>query len=600
MQKKFFLIPPANVTGCLHAGHIMELQLINLFAKIFDLLGVANEFVFGLDYAGSSARCKFVRLKKNHKLDGYMADLKEKICFLTNKLDPQQMHQFRTTTDAFKHVLQAELQQTREREMFDFVLLHSLYIVVQTIFFSEIKFDRINFTADRNNLICRTEVLRKLCGDNRLYCAKQLMFFCSQCDRCLSNRMIRKKEKRVTMYEIQYKLVGKNCKKIRTLRVCTTSLNTVYDDRAIVTNQIEYDDDFAINPVNNSLIPVVFDRWNFVKHNVGSGNVKITPKHSVVDFVFYKNKLLPYLLKKNEYSDCFFSFFLNFQLRSPINRCDSNVVAHKQTAFLSSVDFCGQCDNVASLRMFDNVYIRYRKILEKFHVAIKNSINKKNHRFFNAATTADVLDWCVTRNDSYLIQQKFLICQKCFVVRYAHEQTQTNEPVCAVCGCDVFAERIFFLDTWFSSACYGLQIRKQHNANKMIVAHGYDIFSFWTLKMIVMEFYMNRTNSFENVVVHGLIRDENAEKFSKSKGNFPDLNEICDVDEKNDFFKGKCKNFLLYQCAGRNDISLRRNCENLHKHHIYTYNKGSIFNKPHFFLIINVIVKIVFIYISNI
>ena len=77
---------------------------------------------------------------------------------------------------------------------------------------------------------------------------------------------------------------------------------------------------------------------------------------------------------------------------------------------------------------------------------------------------------------------------------------------------------------------------------------------------------MNRTNSFENVVVHGLIRDENAEKFSKSKGNFPDLNKICDIDEKNDFFKGKYKNFLLYQCAGRNDIAFRRNCGNLNEH----------------------------------
>ena len=497
-------IPPPNVTGILHMGHMLNNAIQDAIIRYKRMSGFETLWIPGMDHAGIATQNKVERMLKEEGTSKEEIGYDE---FLRRTWEWKEKHGGLITKQLRK--LGVSLDWDRER-----------------------------FTMDEGLSKAVKEVFIKLYNDGLIYRGEYIVNWCPHDKTALADDEVNHIDKKGKIWEIKYRIKDTDDYVI----IATTRPETMLGDTGVAVNPNDERYKHLIGkkvilPLMNREIPVVADEY--VDMEFGTGVVKMTPSHDPNDFEVAKRTGLEFINIFTEDAHVNsnggkYEGLERFAARKAILadlEAEGLLVETKEHNH--AVGHCYRCDSIIEPRVSTQWFVKMEPLAKRALEVVKNGqiqITPKRWEKVYYNWLENIRDWTISRQIwwGHRIPAYYAEDGTVFVARNMEEaKAQAKEKF----GKEVsLREETDVLDTWFSSALWPFStlgwpdktpdLEKFFPTNALVT--GADILFFWVARMVMMSLYINDEIPFSYVYLHGIIRDELGRKMSKSLGNSPD------------------------------------------------------------------------------
>jgi len=500
------VIPPPNVTGQLHMGHALDDTLQDILIRYKRMRGFDTLWVPGTDHAGIATQIKVEEhLRNTEGLTRY--DLgREK--FLERVWDWKNQYGSRIIRQLKKIGCSCD-------------------------------WSRLRFTMDEGCSKAVKDVFVNLYNKGLIYRGHRIANWCPNCKTALSDAEVENPEQNGAYWHIKYFVKDSD----EYVVVATTRPETLFGDTAVAVNP--EDKRYAhlvgkkvVVPFVNREIPVITDEYADMEK--GTGCVKITPAHDPNDFLVGQRHDLEQINVMNDDATLNeiagkFEGMDRYECRKAlVKEIEEMGILVKVEPTVHNVGTCYRCGTTVEPLISDQWFVKMEPLAKPAIDAVRDGTIKfipdnQSKKYFN--WMENIHDWCISRQLWWGHRIPAFYCDKCGKMIVSCE----DEKTCPDCGAELRQEEDV-LDTWFSSALWPFSTLgwpeetedyKRYYPTSTLVT-GYDIITFWVSRMIFSGLEHTGKAPFDNVLIHGLVRDEQGRKMSKSLGNGIDPLEVIE------------------------------------------------------------------------
>ncbi|PIP49314.1 MAG: valine--tRNA ligase, partial [Caldiserica bacterium CG23_combo_of_CG06-09_8_20_14_all_35_60] len=507
-KKKFvIMMPPANVTGRLHIGHALTYTLQDIFVRFHRMLGEETLWLPGMDHAGIATQ---------------------------NVVERELLSKGIKREDIGREKFVEEVWKWKEQ--YGNTILNQLKKLGVSP-----DWKRLRFTLDSSYADAVLEAFVKYYKDGLLYRGERTINWCPRCHTAISDIEVEYVTTKNKLYYIKYPL-KENIGEF--IIVATTRPETMLGDTAVAVNpdDVRYKDfigKVAILPIVGREIPIITD--SVVDVHFGTGAVKVTPAHSAVDFEIAERHDLDVISVINDRSQMInvpqkYTGLTTEQCREELVKDlkEARLIL-KEEDYENSVGHCQRCGTIVESIISKQWFLKMEPLAKMGIASVENGDIKITPEkwvkvYFD--WLKNIRDWCVSRQLWWGHRIPAYYCEDC------GETVVSKEPPdkCPKCGSKNIRQDEDVLDTWFSSALWPFATLGWPQKTKeleyyyptSLLITGYDIIFFWVARMIMSGLYFMGVKPFETVMLHGLVRDENGCKMSKSLKNIVDPLSLID------------------------------------------------------------------------
>ena len=506
------VIPPPNITGQLHMGHALDNTMQDILIRFKRMQGYNALWQPGTDHASIATEVKIIEKLKEEGID--KEDLgREK--FLERAWEWKKQYGGRI------------VEQLKKLG-------------------SSCDWDRERFTMDEGCNKAVTEVFCRMHEKGWIYKGSRIINWCPVCNTSISDAEVEYQEQAGNFWHIKYPIVDENGQPSTTefLEFATTRPETMLGDTAVAINPEDERYKHLIGksvmlPIINRVIPIVTD--SYVDMEFGTGVVKITPAHDPNDFEVGKRHNLPEINIMNDDATINanggkFEGMDRYEARKAIvEELDSMGLLVRIEDYSHNVGTHDRCKTTIEPLIKKQWFVKMDELIKPAAEAVKNGDielipSRMEKTYFN--WTDNIRDWCISRQLWWGHRIPAYYCAECGEVVVAKEMPEK----CPKCGCTHLTQDEDTLDTWFSSALWPFSTLGWPDKTEDleyfyptdVLVTGYDIIFFWVIRMIFSGFEQMGEKPFKTVLFHGLVRDSQGRKMSKSLGNGIDPLEIIE------------------------------------------------------------------------
>ena len=501
------VMPPPNITGQLHMGHALDNTIQDILIRWKRMSGYNALWVPGIDHASISTEVKVVQKLAKEGLKKQDIGREE---FLKRAWD--------------------------WKEEYGGIILNQLRKLG-----SSCDWDRVRFTLDEGCSDAVLETFMRLYNKGYIYKGEKLINWCPKCMTTISDAEVNHIDMEGHFWHIKYPVAGEEG---RFIEIATTRPETMLGDTAVAVHPDDerYKDivgKMVILPIVNKEIPVIAD--SYVDREFGTGIVKITPAHDPNDFEVGERHNLPKINIMNDNGTINanggkYCGLDRYEARKQIvDELDKMGLLVRVEKITHAVGVHERCNTVVEPLIKMQWFVKMEEMAKPAIECYKNNeLRFIPDRFGKVYLhwLENIKDWCISRQLWWGHRIPAYYCQKC-----GHTVVAKSKPEkCPECGCTDMKQDEDTLDTWFSSALWPFstlgwpkntpELEHFYPTNTMVT--GYDIIFFWVIRMVFSGIEQTRKVPFKDVFLHGLIRDEQGRKFSKSLGNGIDPLEVID------------------------------------------------------------------------
>ena len=501
------MMPPPNITGQLHMGHALDNTLQDIFIRYKRMAGYCALWVPGTDHASIATEAKIVEAMAK---EGLTKDMIGREKFLERAWDWKVKYAGRIVEQLKKLGVSCD-------------------------------WDRERFTMDEGCSEAVKEVFVNLYNKGLIYQGERLVNWCPYCLTSISDAEVEFSEQDSNLWHIRYPIKDSD----EFITVATTRPETMLGDSGIC---VAPDDErythllgkSAILPLVGRELPIFAD--SYVDKEFGSGAVKMTPAHDPNDFEVGSRHGLELIKCMND--DATMSDWTGkyagmdrFEARKAIVKdLEEQGYLVKIEPHKHNVGTCYRCHNTIEPMISKQWFVKMEPLAKPAIEAVRSGETKFVPERFDKIFfhwMENIKDWCISRQLWWGHRIPAWYCQECGEIIVAKEEP----TVCPKCGCTHLVQDEDTLDTWFSSALWPFSTLGWPNEDSedlkffyptSTLVTGYDIIFFWVARMIFSGVEHMGKAPFDTVLIHGIVRDANGVKMSKSLGNGIDPLEVID------------------------------------------------------------------------
>ena len=502
------MMPPPNVTGKLHMGHALDDTIQDILIRFKRMQGYRTLWLPGTDHAAISTEMKVVQ-----------------------KLKAQGINKSDLGRDKF---LEEAWAWTKE--------YGGIIQKQQRKLGCSCDWSRNRFTLDEGMSEAVLEQFVRLYNKGLIYKGKRMVNWCTSCNTSISDAEVEYKEEPSHLWHIRYKIVGTEDEYIE---VATTRPETMLGDTAVAVHP---DDERythlvgkkCILPIMNKEIPIIADE--FVEKEFGTGCVKITPAHDMNDYqaglrhnleiieVFDENFKMGNLVPEYKGMDL-------LEARKKIVEKLEEIGALVRTEdYTHNVAKCERCKNTIEPKISEQWFVNMKEMAKRAADSVRDGKTKfvpqrYEKQYFHWLD--NIQDWCISRQLWWGHRIPAYYCQECGHINVAKHAPEK----CEKCGSTNLIKDEDTLDTWFSSALWPFSTLGWPNTESedykdfyptQTLVTGFDIITFWISRMMTQGLELTDQEPFKDVLVHGIVRDNQGRKMSKTLGNGVDPLDVID------------------------------------------------------------------------
>lgn len=522
------MMPPPNVTGKLHMGHALDDTLQDILIRFKRMQGFETLWLPGTDHSAISTEMKVVEKLKSEGKTKYEIG-REK--FLEEAWD-------------WTHIYGSTIQNQQKK------------------LGCSCDWDRSRFTLDEGMSDAVLEQFLNLYKKGYIYKGRRMVNWCTNCNTSVSDIEVEYHEEESYLWHIRYKIVGED----KYITVATTRPETMLGDTAVAVHPSDdrYKDIIGkkcILPIMNKEIPIIADP--FVEKEFGTGCVKITPAHDMNDYqagLRHNLEIIEVFDEKFKMGDLV-PEYKGMELKDArlkiVEKLKDIGALVKEEKYTHNVAKCERCKHTIEPKISDQWFVKMSELAKPAIEKVQNGeikfIPKKYEKtYFNWMN--NIQDWCISRQIWWGHRIPAYYCDDCGHITVSKK----NPEKCEKCGSKKINQDTDTLDTWFSSALWPFSTLGWPNKNSEdlkrfyptnVLVTGYDIITFWVARMIFSGMECMGEKPFSDVLIHGIVRDSQGRKMSKSLGNGIDP---LDIIEK--YGTDSLRFSLIYGISAGNDI----------------------------------------------
>ncbi len=502
------MMPPPNVTGKLHMGHALDGTIQDILIRFKRMQGYNTLWLPGSDHASISTEMKVVEKLKN---EGKTKQEIGREKFLEEAWE---------WTKLYGGTIQEQQKKLG----------------------CSCDWDRRRFTLDEGLSEAVLEQFVTLYDKGLIYKGTRMINYCPNCKTSISDAEVEYKEEASHLWHIRYKISGEED---RYIIVATTRPETMLGDTAVAVHPDDerYKDlvgKKCILPIMNKEIPIIADE--FVEKEFGTGCVKITPAHDMNDYqagirhnleiieVFDENYKMGNLVPEYKGMD------LLEARKKIVEKLKAIGALIKEEEYTHNVGKCERCKTTIEPKISEQWFVSMKDLAKKAADSVRNNEarfipQKYEKQYFNWLD--NIQDWCISRQLWWGHQIPAYYCEECGHINVAKKAPEK----CEKCGNTKLHQDEDTLDTWFSSALWPFSTLGWPNTEtedyktfypSNVLVTGFDIITFWVSRMMSQGIEFTGKAPFKDILIHGMVRDSQGRKMSKTLGNGIDPIEIID------------------------------------------------------------------------
>lgn len=500
------MMPPPNVTGKLHMGHALDGTIQDILIRFKRMQGYNTLWLPGSDHASISTEMKVVEKLKN---EGKTKQEIGREKFLEEAWE---------WTKLYGGTIQEQQKKLG----------------------CSCDWDRRRFTLDEGLSEAVLEQFVTLYDKGLIYKGTRMINYCPNCKTSISDAEVEYKEEASHLWHIRYKISGEED---RYIIVATTRPETMLGDTAVAVHPDDerYKDlvgKKCILPIMNKEIPIIADE--FVEKEFGTGCVKITPAHDMNDYqagirhnleiieVFDENYKMGNLVPEYKGMD------LLEARKKIVEKLKEIGALIKEEEYTHNVGKCERCKTTIEPKISEQWFVSMKDLAKKAADSVRNNEarfipQKYEKQYFNWLD--NIQDWCISRQLWWGHQIPAYYCEECGHINVAKKAPEK----CEKCGSTKLHQEEDTLDTWFSSALWPFSTLGWPNTEtedyktfypSNVLVTGFDIITFWVSRMMSQGIEFTGKAPFKDILIHGMVRDSQGRKMSKTLGNGIDPIEI--------------------------------------------------------------------------
>ena len=501
------VMPPPNVTGKLHMGHALDDTIQDILIRFKRMQGFNTLWLPGTDHAAISTEMKVVEKLRN---EGKSKEELGREKFLEEAWQWTKL--YGGTIEQQQKKLGCSCDWSRKR-----------------------------FTLDEGLSEAVLEQFIDLYNKGLIYKGTRMINYCPKCKTSISDAEVEYKEEASHLWHIRYKVTGED----KYIVVATTRPETMLGDTAVAVHP--EDERYknligktCILPIMNKEIPIIADE--FVEKEFGTGCVKITPAHDMNDYqagLRHNLEIIEVFDENNKMRDLipeYKGMGLLEARKAIVKKLEELGNLVKTEDYTHNVGKCERCKTTIEPKISEQWFVSMKQLAQRAADSVRNEeakfIPKKYEKqYFNWLD--NIQDWCISRQLWWGHQIPAYYCDEC-----GHINVDKKAPEkCEKCGSTKLHQDPDTLDTWFSSALWPFSTlgwpNKESEDYKTfyptnVLVTGFDIITFWVSRMMTQGLEFTDEVPFKDILIHGMVRDSQGRKMSKTLGNGIDPIEIID------------------------------------------------------------------------